>query len=72
MLVLRRKNRESIVIRGTIIVTVLAVEGDRLKIGITAPPEVRIVRGELLAADGVDPALLTLPPPAERQQGHTP
>ena len=48
MLVLRRKIGESIILDGVISVSVLAVEGERVKIGITAPAEVTIVREELL------------------------
>jgi carbon storage regulator len=48
VLVLRRKIGESIILDGVISVSVLAVEGERVKIGITAPPEVTIVREELL------------------------
>ncbi len=50
VLVLRRKIGESIILDGVISVSVLAVEGERVKIGITAPPEVTIVREELLKA----------------------
>ena len=39
MLVLRRKVGESIVLDGVINISVLAVEGERVKIGISAPPE---------------------------------
>jgi carbon storage regulator len=48
MLVLRRKVGESIVLAGVINVSVLAVEGERVKIGISAPPDITIVREELL------------------------
>jgi carbon storage regulator len=48
MLVLRRKAGEAIVLNGTITIHVLAVEGERVKLGISAPPEVVIVRSELL------------------------
>jgi carbon storage regulator len=47
MLVLGRKVNESVVIGDEIVVTVLAVEGDRVKIGIDAPSHVRILRQEL-------------------------
>lgn len=50
MLVLRRKVGESIVLAGVINISVLAVEGERVKIGISAPPDVSIVREELLRA----------------------
>lgn len=48
MLVLRRKVGESLVFAGVIKVSVLAVEGERVKFGISAPPDVSIVRDELL------------------------
>jgi carbon storage regulator len=48
MLVLRRKVGESIILDGVISISVLAVEGERVKIGINAPPDVTIVREELL------------------------
>jgi carbon storage regulator len=50
MLVLRRKVGESIILAGVINISVLAVEGERVKIGISAPPDVSIVREELLRA----------------------
>jgi carbon storage regulator len=55
MLVLRRKVGESIVLAGVINVSVLAVEGERVKIGISAPPDVTIVREELLRTAIADP-----------------
>ena len=48
MLVLRRNVGESIILDGVICVSVLAVEGERVKIGINAPPDVTILRKELL------------------------
>ena len=55
MLVLRRKVGESIVLAGVINISVLAVEGERVKIGISAPPDVTIVREELLHITSSDP-----------------
>ena len=48
MLVLRRKVGESIIVDGVISVSILAVEGERVKIGISAPSDVSIVREELI------------------------
>jgi len=48
MLVLLRKAGEAIVLNGIIHIYVLAVEGERVKLGIDAPPDVIIVRQELL------------------------
>ena len=50
MLVLTRRVDESIAIGDDILVTVLAVEGDRVKIGITAPREITILRQEVFDA----------------------
>lgn len=47
MLVLSRKCGEGIVIGDGISVTVLAVDGDRVKLGIVAPAEVPIHREEV-------------------------
>jgi carbon storage regulator len=55
MLVLRRKAGEAIILNGSITIHVLAVEGERVKLGISAPPEVVIVRSELL--DGAGPGM---------------
>ncbi len=47
MLVLTRRQDESIVIDDRIVITVLSIEGDKVKIGITAPRDVTILRQEL-------------------------
>lgn len=48
MLVLTRKIDQGIVISGNIYIRVLGVERDRVKIGISAPLEVTVLRQELL------------------------
>jgi carbon storage regulator len=50
MLVLSRKLGERILIGEGVIVTVVAVEGGRVRIGIHAAAEVQVLREELLAA----------------------
>ena len=47
MLVLSRKAGETIHIDGQIKVTVVRISGNRVKIGIDAPSQMRIVRNEL-------------------------
>jgi carbon storage regulator len=47
-LIVRRKAGENIVISGGITIQVLEVAGRRVKLGISAPPDVAIVREELL------------------------
>ena len=48
MLVLSRKTGEAIVIGDGIKVTVTRVSGNRVTIGIDAPGDVRVLRGELV------------------------
>ncbi|WP_338825202.1 Translational regulator CsrA [Moorella humiferrea] len=50
MLVLTRRVNETIVIDGRVKVTVISIDQDKIRLGIDAPPEVPIVREELLAA----------------------
>jgi carbon storage regulator len=50
VLVLTRRVNETIVIDNRIKITVVGIEDDKIRIGIDAPPEVPIVREELLAA----------------------
>lgn len=50
MLVLTRRVNEAIIIDNRIKITVVAIEDDKIRLGIDAPPEVPIVREELLAA----------------------
>jgi carbon storage regulator len=50
MLVLSRKLGESIVIDGSIKVTVVAVDRNKVRIGIEAPPEVPVHREEIFRA----------------------
>jgi len=52
MLVLTRKIDQGIVISGNIYVRVLGVERDRVKIGISAPLEITVLRQELLEREG--------------------
>ncbi|WP_080843990.1 carbon storage regulator CsrA [Cytobacillus gottheilii] len=47
MLVLTRKQNESIIINDTIELTILAIDGDQIKLGIKAPREVDIHRKEI-------------------------
>ena len=60
MLILTRKVDQGIVISGNILVRVLGVERDRVKIGISAPGEVTVLRQELWTGpdnfDKKDPA----------------
>ena len=48
MLVLSRKTGEGITLDQDVVIEVLSIEGDRVRIGIQAPKEMRIFRKELL------------------------
>ena len=50
MLVLTRKPGERLVIGDNIVVTVVDVKGDNIRIGIDAPREVKVFRGEIYDA----------------------
>jgi carbon storage regulator len=48
MLVLSRKRSEQIVIGSEIRITVVKLEGSQVRIGIEAPPDLTVLRAELL------------------------
>jgi carbon storage regulator len=50
MLVLSRKPREAILVGDNVWVTVLEVRGSVVRLGIEAPREIPVMRGELLDA----------------------
>jgi carbon storage regulator len=51
MLVLGRKQNESVVIEGRIKVTVLGIKSGRIRLGIEAPQDVHVRRSELLESE---------------------
>lgn len=65
MLILQRKPGESVVIGEDISISVISIEGGRVRLAISAPQEIPILRSELLDATaanrdsaGADPAEL--------------
>jgi len=61
MLVLSRKVDQSIEIDGRIKVKIVKIKGNRVTVGIDAPDDVAILRGEL--TDWLDPAFENRPEP---------
>ena len=51
MLVLSRKKDESIVLDGQIEITVLKIKGNTVRLGIKAPSNIKVLRGELSPFD---------------------
>ncbi len=52
MLVLTRKENEGVVIGDSIRISVLSIDGERIKLGIEAPVSMRIFREELIRETG--------------------
>ena len=64
MLVLSRKRDERIVIGDNIVITIVDVRGDKVRVGIEAPPEIPVHRQEILDA------LKRAAPPATDPDAH--
>ncbi len=47
MLILTRKENQSIMIGDNIEITIVSIKGDHVKIGINAPPDVKVFRKEI-------------------------
>lgn len=54
MLIIQRKEGESLLIGEDISVTVVSVDGSRVRLAISAPTEIPILRGELAAATSLN------------------
>ena len=69
MLVLSRRVSERIRVGDSIVVTVLRVAGDKVRLGINAPPDVLILRDELELNESAGPPpngkSASSPPPPE-------
>ena len=55
MLVLSRKTQERILIGDDVVVTIMRIRGDTVRVGIEAPRETNIVRGELVEPKDEEP-----------------
>ncbi|MDR2532165.1 MAG: carbon storage regulator CsrA [Oscillospiraceae bacterium] len=54
MLVITRKTDESLLIADNIEVTVLEISKDRVKLGVSAPRDITVIRNELAAAQNAN------------------
>jgi len=61
MLVLSRRESERIRLGDSIVVTVVKVAGDRVRLGIEAPADVLVLRGELERRRATMPLMLAAP-----------
>lgn len=60
MLVLTRKQNEGILIGNDIKVTVINIDGDKIRLGIDAPKSIRVIREELIAEIGQENRMAAL------------
>jgi carbon storage regulator len=70
MFVLSRRVDQSVQLSDSIVVRILSIKGRQVRLGLIAPPEIRILRSELAdetAADG-----LSAPPARRRKRGDLP
>lgn len=56
MLCLTRRKFERLMIGENIVIEIMEIAGDKVKLGITAPPDVNIVREELTHRESHGPA----------------
>lgn len=67
MLVLSRKIGETLIIDGNVRVTVVRVSGNRVALGVEAPDDVRVLRGELRPFDDEDVDAPAAPEPQAKR-----
>ena len=60
MLVLSRKQGQQIMVGSSVVVTIVRVSGDKVRIGIEAPDDMRVLRGELQPHDELAGATLSV------------
>jgi carbon storage regulator len=72
MLVLTRKVGEKIYLGENIVVTVTAVSGQQVRLGFTAPPEVAILRNELVVRGEASPNETETQPVEPESKRHRP
>ena len=65
MLVLTRKVGEKIYLGDDVIITVTAISGQQVRLGFTAPPEVTILRNELIVPGAAPAAAVEAQAPGE-------
>lgn len=68
MLIISRKKNESVIIQGNVEVIVLDVQGEKVKIGIEAPNDIKIMRKELLETEDFNKEASHIPDKAELQK----
>lgn len=68
MLIISRKKNESIMIQGGIEIFILDVQGDKVRVGIDAPNNIKIMRKELVETEAFNKEAMMIPDKAEIQK----
>jgi len=69
MLVLSRKENERIRLGDSIVLTIVRVSGDKVRLGIQAPPDVLVLRDELETFAKPETAIIEVSTEAPRRAG---
>jgi carbon storage regulator len=69
MLILSRRPGESLTIGDDVVVTVVSVSGNQIRLGITAPREVRVLREEIYRAIQEENQVAARTPDSEKRLG---
>ena len=68
MLIISRKKNESVIIQNNIEIIVIDIQGDKVRIGIEAPNDIRIMRKELLEMADFNKEAANVPDKTELQK----
>lgn len=68
MLIISRKKNESIMIQGGIEIFILDVQGDKVRVGIDAPNNIKIMRKELVETEAFNKEAMMIPDKTEIQK----
>ncbi len=72
MLILSRRESESVHLGDDIVLTIVRVSGEKVRIGIQAPPHIKVLRNELELEDTKAPKTGAVPNPAAPNKRPTP
>lgn len=72
MLILSRRESESVHLGDDIVLTIVRVSGEKVRIGIQAPPHIKVLRNELEIEDSKATKADSVPNPATASKRSTP
>ena len=72
MLILSRRESESVHLGDDIVLTIVRVSGEKVRIGIQAPPHIKVLRNELEIEDPSSPKPVVAAKPSPANKRSTP